>query len=110
MPQSAEQALDYHDRERRADDALPHGNVGAEIQRQQEAGDYRAQVADGLFAAGDEVEQELGDDRADNACGQHWKRLHAEDDDGGDSCGQQCDYHVEHDAAAGVLGMDMGCG
>ena len=110
MTQSAEQALDYHDRERRADDALPHGDVGAKIQRQQEAGDYRAQVADGLLAAGDEVEQKLGDDRADNAGSQHRQRLHAEDDDGGNGRGQQRDYHVEHDAAAGVLSMDMGCG
>ena len=105
--QTAEEALDHHNGEHGADDALPDGHIGAQVQAQKKAGDHCAQIAHGLLMAGDQVKQELRQNRADDAGEQDYIGPHSEDDRRGDGSRKEGNDHIQHDPAGGSAAVDM---
>ena len=106
--QTAEESLHHDHGEEGANHALPQGDIGGEIQRQQKSRDGGRKIAHGDGLLGNEAKERLKAYASGHGHGDHQQGAEAEDQSACNGGGEEGDQHVQHNAAGASSAMDMG--
>ena len=107
LSQTAAQCLHNNDGESRTDGSLPAGDSGGQGHGQQQTGDNRRAIDNGVSGTGDQRIQPFGCHSGSNTDNRHQQCLNAQHVYTHSQCGKQCDDHIQHDPVCAEITADM---
>ena len=107
LSDAAEQLLDHHDGDKRADDGKPEGGGGGQVHGDEHTRDHGGKIADGVFAFQNFLAPPFEEDRGGDGDGKKHCRLPTEYVDAPKTGGDHGDDDVPHDGRGGHAAFNM---